>query len=59
MGGALTISLDGFLLTAEEWADEDLRVELLRAWVERAAVTADLESYESFELTVEATCLQG
>ena len=50
---AAHVSLGGFLLTEEEWGDDELRLALLDAWAERAAASADLDSYESFELTVE------
>jgi hypothetical protein len=47
------VSIAGFLLTEEEWQDADLRHALLAAWAERAAVAADREAYESFEVLVE------
>ena len=51
--GFLTaVSLGGFLLTEEEWRDDELRHALLCAWAERAGAAADPDSYESFEVVV-------
>jgi hypothetical protein len=47
------VSLGGLLLTDEEWQDDELRHALLSAWAEHAAIAADLESYESYEVLVE------
>lgn len=49
------MTLSGFLITDEEWADEDLRLAYLSAFAEKASASADLDSYDSFELTVERT----
>lgn len=53
MDAAELVSLAGFLLTEEEWQDEDLRRALLGALAERASAAADHDSYESYELVVE------
>lgn len=50
---ARAVSLGGFLLTGEEWEDEELRLALLHAWAEKADAAADLDSYESYEVTVD------
>ena len=50
---ARSVTLSGFLLTDEEWQDEDLRLALLHAFAEKASAAADLDSYDSFELIVE------
>lgn len=50
---ARSVTLSGFLLTSEEWEDEDLRLALLSAFAEKASSSADLDSYDSFELIVE------
>ena len=47
------ITLSGFVITDEEWQDEDLRLALLSAFAEKAAASADLDSYEWFEIIVE------
>lgn len=54
MHAAEMLSLAGFLLTDEEWQDDELRQALLRALAERASADADQDSYESFEVLVEA-----
>lgn len=53
MHAAEMMSVAGFLLTDEEWRDEDLRRALLEALAERASAAADHESYESYELLLE------
>jgi hypothetical protein len=53
-GGTAAVSLGGFLLTAEEWRDDDLRHALLSAWAAQASAAADPDSYESFEVLIEA-----
>ncbi|HLU67376.1 MAG TPA: hypothetical protein VKZ63_13920 [Kofleriaceae bacterium] len=50
---SIAVSLGGFLLTDEEWQDDDLRRALLVAWAERAGAAADLDAYESFEVEVD------
>jgi hypothetical protein len=52
MHAAEMVSLAGFLLTDEEWQDDDLRRELLAALAERASAAADHDSYESYELVL-------
>jgi len=54
MHAAEMVSLAGFLLTDEEVADGDLRHALLTALAERASAAADQDSYESYELLIEA-----
>jgi hypothetical protein len=54
MHAAEMLSLAGFLLTDEEWQDEDLRRAVLSALAERASAAADHDSYESFEVVVDA-----
>lgn len=54
MHAAEMMSLAGFLLTDEEWQDEGLRRALLTALAERASADADQDSYESYELVVDA-----
>jgi len=54
MHAAEMVSLAGFLLTEEELEDEDLRRALLSALAERAAAAADHDSYESYELVIDA-----
>jgi len=54
MQAAEMVSLAGFLLTDEEWRDDDLRHALLEVLAERASAAADHDSYESYELVVEA-----
>jgi hypothetical protein len=56
---ARSVTLSGFLLTSEEWEDEDLRLALLSAFAEKASAAADLDSYDSFELIVERTVDHG
>ena len=51
--GILTLIV-GFLLTDEEWRDDDLRRALLAALAERSSASADPDSYESYELVVSA-----
>jgi hypothetical protein len=52
MHAAEMVSLAGFLLTDEEWQDDDLRRALLAALAERASAAADPDSYESYELVL-------
>ena len=54
MHAAEMVSLAGFLLTDEEWQDEELRRAVLEALAERAAQAADHDSYESYELLIDA-----
>ena len=54
MHAAEMLSLVGFLLTDEEWRDDDLRRALIAALAERAGAAADPDSYESYELVVTA-----
>lgn len=54
MHAAEMLSLVGFLLTDEEWRDDDLRRALVAALAERTSAAADAESYESYELVVAA-----
>lgn len=53
------MTLSGFLITDEEWSDEDLRLAMLSAFAEKASAAADLDSYDSFELIVERTVDHG
>jgi hypothetical protein len=53
MDAGAIVSLGGFLLTSEEWQDDDLRLALLSAFAERASASADQDSYESLEVLVE------
>ena len=54
MHAAEMLSVVGFLLTDEEWSDDDLRRALLAALAERTSASADADSYESYELVVAA-----
>ena len=56
---ARSVTLSGFLITDEEWADEDLRLALLSAFAEKASASADLDSYDSFELIIERSVDHG
>jgi hypothetical protein len=53
MHAAEMVSLAGFLLTDEEWRDDDLRRALLEVLADLASAEADHDSYESYELLVE------
>lgn len=53
------MSLSGFLITGEEWDDEDLRLAYLCAFAEKASASADLECYASFEIIVERSVDQS
>jgi hypothetical protein len=54
MNAGEIVSLAGFLLTDQEWQDDDLRRALLEALAEGASAAADHDSYESYELVLEA-----
>jgi hypothetical protein len=54
MNAGEIVSLAGFLLTDQEWQDDDLRRALLEALTEGASAAADQDSYESYELFVDA-----
>jgi hypothetical protein len=54
MDAAEMMSLAGFVLTDEEWQDEDLRRALVTALTQRASAAADQDSYESYELVIDA-----
>lgn len=54
MNAAEIVSLAGFLLTEQEWEDPELRRALLAALAEGASAAGDRESYESYELLLEA-----
>jgi hypothetical protein len=54
MDAAEMLSLAGFLLIDQEWRDEHLRSELLTALAAQASAAGDAESYESYELVLEA-----
>lgn len=51
---AQPVSVGGFLLTGDEWQDEELRLALLHAWADTATGDTDLDCYESFEVTIDA-----
>lgn len=53
------MTLSGFLITGEEWEDEDLRLAYLSAFAEKASAAADLDSYASFEIIVERSVDHG
>lgn len=55
MDAAEMVSLAGFLSTNEDWQDDQLRHALLRALAEWASAAADHDSYESFEVLVDAS----
>lgn len=54
MDAAEMLSLAGFLLTDAEWQDERLRSELLTALAAQASAAGDADSYDSYELVLEA-----
>ena len=58
-GRARSVTLSGFLITDEEWDDEDLRLAYLCAFAEKASASADLDSYASFEIIIERTVDQS
>ena len=54
MHAAEMLSLAGFLSTNEDWQDDQLRRALLRALAEWASAAADHDSYDSFEVLIDA-----
>lgn len=54
MNAGEIVSLAGFLLSDQELQDGELRRALLEVLAERASAAGDRESYESYELVLEA-----
>ena len=56
---ARAVYLCGFLFTEEEWREDELQLDMLRAWANSTQSGADREAYESFEVEVGRTSAEA